>query len=70
MHLGKSAEVASKRRTRMKAAGLGGLVGLQHAFACCGTEEPALRLLADGHFAACHLNELPAAENPMVVTKN
>jgi peptide/nickel transport system ATP-binding protein len=37
-----------------------------HAFERCRSEEPALRLLADGHFAACHLNELPAAENPLV----
>jgi len=37
-----------------------------HAFERCRSEEPALRPLADGHFAACHLNELPAAENPMV----
>ena len=43
-----------------------------YAFARCRTEEPELRLLEDGHFAACHLNELPAAENPMVdlVPKN
>jgi peptide/nickel transport system ATP-binding protein len=27
----------------------------------CRVEEPKLRLTDDGHFAACHLNELPAA---------
>jgi peptide/nickel transport system ATP-binding protein len=37
-----------------------------HVFERCRTEEPELRLVADGHFAACHLNEFPAAENPMV----
>jgi peptide/nickel transport system ATP-binding protein len=37
-----------------------------YAFERCRSEEPALRPLAEGHFAACHLNELPAAENPMV----
>jgi peptide/nickel transport system ATP-binding protein len=37
-----------------------------HAFERCRSEEPALRLLSDGHFAACHLNELSAAENPLV----
>jgi peptide/nickel transport system ATP-binding protein len=41
-----------------------------HAFERCWTEEPQLGPVADGHFAACHLNDLPAAENPMVVAKN
>jgi peptide/nickel transport system ATP-binding protein len=27
----------------------------------CRVEEPELRLTDDGHFAACHLNELPTA---------
>jgi peptide/nickel transport system ATP-binding protein len=36
-----------------------------HVFERCRTQEPELRLTGDGHFAACHLNELPAAENPM-----
>jgi len=31
-----------------------------HAFARCRSEEPALRAVADGHFAACHLNDAPA----------
>jgi peptide/nickel transport system ATP-binding protein len=36
-----------------------------HVFDRCRTEEPELRLSENGHFAACHLNELPAAENPI-----
>jgi len=36
-----------------------------YAFDRCRTEEPPLRLLADDHFAACHLHDLPAAQNPM-----
>jgi len=36
-----------------------------HVFGRCRVEEPELRLIDDGHFAACHLNDLPAAENPM-----
>jgi peptide/nickel transport system ATP-binding protein len=40
-----------------------------HAFERCRSEEPALRLLSDGHFAACHLNELSAAENPLVTCR-
>jgi peptide/nickel transport system ATP-binding protein len=35
------------------------------AFDRCRTEEPQLRLTADNHFAACHLHDLPAAQNPM-----
>jgi peptide/nickel transport system ATP-binding protein len=31
-----------------------------YVFDRCRTEEPELRLTEDGHFAACHLNELPA----------
>jgi len=31
----------------------------------CRTEEPALRPIEPGQFAACHLNDLPAAQNPM-----
>jgi peptide/nickel transport system ATP-binding protein len=37
-----------------------------HAFGRCRAEEPELRLTNDGHFAACHLNDLPAAQNPML----
>jgi peptide/nickel transport system ATP-binding protein len=37
-----------------------------YVFDRCRVEEPELRLTAEGHFAACHLNDLPAAENPMV----
>jgi hypothetical protein len=29
-----------------------------------------LRPIEDGHFAACHLNELPAVENPMVASSS
>jgi peptide/nickel transport system ATP-binding protein len=36
-----------------------------YAFYRCRVQEPELRATEDGHFAACHLNELPAAENPM-----
>jgi peptide/nickel transport system ATP-binding protein len=36
-----------------------------YVFDRCRTSEPELRLTVDGHFAACHLNELPPAENPM-----
>ena len=32
-----------------------------YVFDRCRVEEPQLRLTDDGHFAACHLNELPAA---------
>ncbi|HVX98650.1 MAG TPA: oligopeptide/dipeptide ABC transporter ATP-binding protein [Pseudorhodoplanes sp.] len=31
----------------------------------CRTEEPHLRVLADGQFAACHLHDLPPAQNPL-----
>jgi peptide/nickel transport system ATP-binding protein len=36
-----------------------------YVFDRCRSEEPELRLTDEGHFAACHLNDLPAAENPM-----
>jgi peptide/nickel transport system ATP-binding protein len=36
-----------------------------HVFDRCRTEEPELRLTEAGHFAACHLNDLPDAENPL-----
>jgi peptide/nickel transport system ATP-binding protein len=36
-----------------------------YAFDRCRTEEPKLRLLQDDHFTACHLHDLPAAENPL-----
>jgi peptide/nickel transport system ATP-binding protein len=39
------------------------------AFERCRTEEPELRLVAEGHFAACHLNDLPIAKNPLVIAK-
>ena len=35
-----------------------------YVFDRCRIEEPALRMTGDGHFAACHLNELPVAKNP------
>ena len=37
-----------------------------YVFDRCRTDEPPLRQLADGQFAACHLNDLPAAQNPMM----
>jgi peptide/nickel transport system ATP-binding protein len=37
-----------------------------YVFDRCRTEEPPLRPLADNHVAACHLHDLPAAQNPMV----
>jgi peptide/nickel transport system ATP-binding protein len=36
-----------------------------YAFGRCRTEEPHLRVLADGQFAACHLHDLPPAQNPL-----
>jgi peptide/nickel transport system ATP-binding protein len=36
-----------------------------YAFDRCRAEEPPLRPLAAGHFAACHLHDLPEAENPL-----
>ena len=36
-----------------------------YAFDRCSTEDPQPRLIEDGHFAACHLNDLPAANNPL-----
>jgi peptide/nickel transport system ATP-binding protein len=36
-----------------------------YVFDRCRTEEPASRLIETGHFAACHLNELPPAINPL-----
>jgi peptide/nickel transport system ATP-binding protein len=35
------------------------------AFERCATEEPALRVLSPDQAAACHLHDLPAAENPL-----
>jgi peptide/nickel transport system ATP-binding protein len=37
-----------------------------YAFDRCRVQEPELRPTEDGHFAACHLNELPSVENPMM----
>jgi peptide/nickel transport system ATP-binding protein len=36
-----------------------------YAFDRCRMENPQSRLIEDGHFAACHLNDLPAASNPL-----
>jgi peptide/nickel transport system ATP-binding protein len=36
-----------------------------YVFERCRTVEPPLRQIAPGQFAACHLHDLPAAENPM-----
>ncbi len=35
----------------------------------CRTEEPELRRAEDGHFAACHLHDLPATQNPMAAKR-
>ncbi|WP_439552800.1 ABC transporter ATP-binding protein [Falsiroseomonas sp.] len=44
-----------------------------YAFDRCRTEEPQLRpvadALAEGHIAACHLHDRPAAENPLAGAK-
>jgi peptide/nickel transport system ATP-binding protein len=37
----------------------------RHVFARCRSEEPAFRKLGEGHSVACHLHDLPAAQNPM-----
>jgi peptide/nickel transport system ATP-binding protein len=39
-----------------------------YAFDRCRSEEPALRPTEHGHLAACHLHDLPAAQNPLAVT--
>ncbi len=36
-----------------------------YAFERCRAEEPALRATAGGHLSACHLHDLPAAQNPL-----
>jgi len=36
-----------------------------YVFERCRTEEPALRPLGDGQMAACHLHDLPSAQNPL-----
>ena len=36
-----------------------------YAFDRCRSDEPALRLVGSGQFAACHLHERPAPDNPM-----
>ena len=36
-----------------------------YVFDRCRSSEPELRLREDGHFAACHLHDLPAAQNPL-----
>jgi peptide/nickel transport system ATP-binding protein len=44
-----------------------------YAFDRCRVEEPQLRPIADavgeGHVTACHLHDLPAAENPLASAK-
>ena len=37
-----------------------------YAFDRCRKEEPALVATGDGHLAACHLHDLPEAENPLL----
>src|SRR5438034_5393584 len=39
-----------------------------YAFDRCRAEEPELRAMRDGHFVACHLHDLPAAQNPLAAT--
>jgi peptide/nickel transport system ATP-binding protein len=36
-----------------------------YVFDRCRVEEPVLREVASGQFAACHLHDLPARENPL-----
>jgi peptide/nickel transport system ATP-binding protein len=36
-----------------------------YAFERCRREEPPLRAILSGHLAACHLHDLPAAQNPL-----
>ncbi|MEN5082552.1 dipeptide ABC transporter ATP-binding protein [Bosea sp. TWI1241] len=36
-----------------------------YVFERCRSEEPPLRPMAEGHVAACHLHDRPAAENPL-----
>ena len=36
-----------------------------YAFDRCRIEEPPLRSIERGHVAACHLHDLPAAQNPL-----
>ncbi|MBV9754034.1 MAG: peptide ABC transporter substrate-binding protein, partial [Hyphomicrobiales bacterium] len=36
-----------------------------YAFDRCRAEEPQLRPLGEAQWAACHLHDLPAAENPL-----
>lgn len=36
-----------------------------YVFDRCRSEEPALKPMAERHVAACHLHDLPAAENPL-----
>jgi peptide/nickel transport system ATP-binding protein len=39
-----------------------------YAFDRCRVEEPQLRSTQDGQFVACHLHDLPAAQNPLAAT--
>jgi len=40
-----------------------------YAFDRCRVDEPALRETEPGHWSACHLHDLPAAENPLAGAK-
>jgi peptide/nickel transport system ATP-binding protein len=40
-----------------------------YAFDRCRQDEPALRQTEPGHWAACHLHDRPAAENPLAGAK-
>jgi peptide/nickel transport system ATP-binding protein len=41
-----------------------------YAFDRCRSEEPELRSTETGHLAACHLHDLPTAQNPMAAASN
>jgi peptide/nickel transport system ATP-binding protein len=40
-----------------------------YAFDRCRVEEPELRATRDGEFVACHLHDLPPAQNPLAATR-
>ena len=39
-----------------------------YAFDRCRAEEPELRSTREGEFVACHLHDLPPAQNPLAAT--
>jgi peptide/nickel transport system ATP-binding protein len=40
-----------------------------YAFDRCRQDEPVLRQTEEGHWAACHLHDRPASENPLAGAK-